>query len=128
MSKAPVPINITMLEMRARPAHVRPQLPHSPDHVRAMLAFQSAGAVTFDYGNNIRAQAQGAAERGGHSARRSTLGVSGVWELFVPGIGNGTAYKYEILGKDGRWRQKARAVRRCHCGCSNASDQKHPNR
>ena len=28
------------------------------DHVRAMLAFQRAGAVTFDYGNNIRAQAQ----------------------------------------------------------------------
>ncbi|MEA2025314.1 MAG: urocanate hydratase, partial [Chloroflexota bacterium] len=27
-------------------------------HVRAMLALQSAGAVTFDYGNNIRAQAQ----------------------------------------------------------------------
>jgi len=28
------------------------------DHVRAMLALQSAGAVTFDYGNNIRAQAK----------------------------------------------------------------------
>ena len=28
------------------------------DQVRAMLALQSAGAVTFDYGNNIRAQAQ----------------------------------------------------------------------
>ncbi len=27
------------------------------DHVRAMLAFQQRGAVTFDYGNNIRAQA-----------------------------------------------------------------------
>jgi urocanate hydratase len=27
-------------------------------HVRAMLALQRAGAVTFDYGNNIRAQAQ----------------------------------------------------------------------
>ncbi|TAK17330.1 MAG: urocanate hydratase, partial [Acidobacteria bacterium] len=27
-------------------------------HVRAMLALQSAGAVTFDYGNNLRAQAQ----------------------------------------------------------------------
>ena len=27
-------------------------------HVRAMLALQSSGAVTFDYGNNIRAQAQ----------------------------------------------------------------------
>ena len=27
-------------------------------HVRAMLAFQAAGAVVFDYGNNLRAQAQ----------------------------------------------------------------------
>jgi urocanate hydratase len=27
-------------------------------HVRAMLALQRSGAVTFDYGNNIRAQAQ----------------------------------------------------------------------
>ena len=30
------------------------------DHVRAMLAFQPAGAVAFDYGNNLRAQAQAA--------------------------------------------------------------------
>src|SRR3954451_16446421 len=28
------------------------------DQVRSMLALQSAGAITFDYGNNIRAQAQ----------------------------------------------------------------------
>jgi urocanate hydratase len=28
------------------------------DHVRAMLAFQASGAVVFDYGNNLRAQAQ----------------------------------------------------------------------
>ena len=28
------------------------------EHVRAMLAFQAAGAVTFDYGNNIRAYAK----------------------------------------------------------------------
>jgi urocanate hydratase len=30
------------------------------DHVRAMLALQAGGAVTFDYGNNIRAQAKAA--------------------------------------------------------------------
>ena len=30
------------------------------DQVRAMLAFKASGAVTFDYGNNIRAQAQSA--------------------------------------------------------------------
>ncbi|WP_307846300.1 1,4-alpha-glucan branching protein GlgB [Actinospica durhamensis] len=35
------------------------------------------------------------------------LGGSGVWELFVPGIGTGHRYKYEILGRDGIWRQKA---------------------
>ena len=27
-------------------------------HVEAMLALQKKGAITFDYGNNIRAQAQ----------------------------------------------------------------------
>jgi 1,4-alpha-glucan branching enzyme len=35
------------------------------------------------------------------------LGESGVWELFVPGIGSGTGYKYVILGADGQWREKA---------------------
>ena len=30
------------------------------DHVRAMLDFQAAGAITFDYGNNIRAHARDA--------------------------------------------------------------------
>ena len=28
------------------------------EHVRALLAFQAAGSVVFDYGNNLRAQAQ----------------------------------------------------------------------
>ncbi|WP_062212798.1 1,4-alpha-glucan branching protein GlgB [Demequina oxidasica] len=44
--------------------------------------------------------------QGATHAMRS-LGASGVWELFVPGIGDGTPYKYEVLGKDGRWQQKA---------------------
>jgi 1,4-alpha-glucan branching enzyme len=35
------------------------------------------------------------------------LGTSGVWELFVPDVGTGTAYKYVILGTDGEWREKA---------------------
>src|SRR2546430_8773199 len=29
-------------------------------HVRAMLAFRAAGAIAFDYGNNIRTEAQDA--------------------------------------------------------------------
>jgi 1,4-alpha-glucan branching enzyme len=36
-----------------------------------------------------------------------SLGRSGVWELFVPGIGAGMTYKYEICGPDGIWRDKA---------------------
>jgi 1,4-alpha-glucan branching enzyme len=36
-----------------------------------------------------------------------SLGSSGVWELFVPEIGDGAHYKYDVLGADGRWRSKA---------------------
>ncbi|MEU4607133.1 1,4-alpha-glucan branching protein GlgB [Kribbella sp. NPDC023972] len=36
-----------------------------------------------------------------------SLGGSGVWELFVPGVGPGTRYKFDICGRDGVWRQKA---------------------
>ncbi|MDP9020120.1 MAG: 1,4-alpha-glucan branching protein GlgB [Actinomycetota bacterium] len=36
-----------------------------------------------------------------------TLGSSGVWELFVPGIEPGTRYKYEILTQQGHLRVKA---------------------
>ncbi|MGI5203501.1 1,4-alpha-glucan branching protein GlgB [Spirillospora sp. CA-108201] len=36
-----------------------------------------------------------------------SLGSTGIWELFVPGVGDGTCYKYEILGADGVWRAKA---------------------
>jgi 1,4-alpha-glucan branching enzyme len=41
----------------------------------------------------------------GHPMR--SLGGAGVWELFVPGVGDGTRYKYEICGRDGRWLRKA---------------------
>ncbi|MCX3058680.1 1,4-alpha-glucan branching protein GlgB [Streptomyces sp. GXMU-J5] len=36
-----------------------------------------------------------------------SLGSSGVWELFVPGVAAGTRYKYEIHTRDGRLLQKA---------------------
>jgi 1,4-alpha-glucan branching enzyme len=35
------------------------------------------------------------------------LGGSGVWELFVPGVGTGAGYKFIVLGADGEWREKA---------------------
>lgn len=36
-----------------------------------------------------------------------SLGSSGIWELFVPGAEAGACYKFEILGRDGQWREKA---------------------
>ncbi len=36
-----------------------------------------------------------------------SLGSSGVWELFVPGVGDGARYKFKILGTDSQWRDKA---------------------
>jgi len=36
-----------------------------------------------------------------------SLGSSGVWELFVPEVGDGTRYKFQILGQDGVGRERA---------------------
>lgn len=36
-----------------------------------------------------------------------SLGASGIWELFVPKVTDGSRYKFQILGSDGIWRQKA---------------------
>jgi 1,4-alpha-glucan branching enzyme len=36
-----------------------------------------------------------------------SLGSTGVWELFVPDITDGTVYKFAVLGQDGLWREKA---------------------
>ncbi|MFV0318913.1 MAG: 1,4-alpha-glucan branching enzyme, partial [Microbacterium sp.] len=36
-----------------------------------------------------------------------SLGSSGVWELFVPAVGTGTVYKFEILTRGGAWILKA---------------------
>lgn len=36
-----------------------------------------------------------------------SLGSTGVWELFVPEIGDGTRYKFDVLGRDGVRRLKA---------------------
>ena len=60
-----VPAGVTVEEAavlrRTNPDdYVRRAMASMADHVRAMLALQQAGAVTFDYGNNIRAQAQNA--------------------------------------------------------------------
>jgi 1,4-alpha-glucan branching enzyme len=36
-----------------------------------------------------------------------SLGSSGVWEVFIPGIPVGTRYKFRVLGADGVWHEKA---------------------
>ena len=43
----------------------------------------------------------------GNALPMRSLGSSGVWELFVPGVGNGAKYKFHILGADHTWREKA---------------------
>ncbi len=58
-----VPAGLTIIEAadlrRADPnGYVQRSMTSMADQVRAMLALQDAGAVTFDYGNNIRAQAR----------------------------------------------------------------------
>jgi len=58
-----VPAGLTVAEAaelrRSQPdEYVRRSMASMGEHVRAMLALQKAGAVTFDYGNNIRAQAK----------------------------------------------------------------------
>ena len=42
------------------------------------------------------------------------LGESGVWELFVPGVGDGTIYKFLVRGADGKVREKADPMARAH--------------
>ncbi|MDA0184484.1 1,4-alpha-glucan branching protein GlgB [Solirubrobacter phytolaccae] len=39
-----------------------------------------------------------------------SLGSSGVWELFLPGVGDGARYKFEILTQEGEIRLKADPV------------------
>jgi urocanate hydratase len=46
------------LRVRDPDEYVRQAMRAMADHVRAMLALQARGAVTFDYGNNLRAQAR----------------------------------------------------------------------
>jgi len=39
--------------------------------------------------------------------RCGRCGSTGIWELFIPHIGDGAIYKFQILGRDGAWREKA---------------------
>ncbi|QWW20370.1 1,4-alpha-glucan branching protein GlgB [Schaalia sp. 19OD2882] len=43
----------------------------------------------------------------GTATAMRSLGASGVWEIFIPGVGIGARYKFEIQGPGGNWFQKA---------------------
>lgn len=43
----------------------------------------------------------------GRSHGMRSLGSSGVWEIFIPGVVAGACYKYEIFTKSGHWIEKA---------------------
>ncbi len=43
----------------------------------------------------------------GRALPMRVLGSTGVWELFVPDVGDGCRYKFSVLGADGQWREKA---------------------
>ena len=47
----------TLLRERQPRTYIERSMASMARHVEAMLALQARGAVTFDYGNNIRAQA-----------------------------------------------------------------------
>jgi 1,4-alpha-glucan branching enzyme len=36
-----------------------------------------------------------------------SLGSSGIWEIFIPGIQVGSRYRFHVLGADGEWRVKS---------------------
>jgi len=60
-----VPVGLSVEEAadlrgRDRDGYVSRSMASMAIHVRAMLALKATGAITFDYGNNIRAQAQAA--------------------------------------------------------------------
>jgi 1,4-alpha-glucan branching enzyme len=43
----------------------------------------------------------------GEAHAMRSMGVSGVWEIFIPGLPVGTRYKYQIRTRDGAWILKA---------------------
>ncbi|WP_461016701.1 1,4-alpha-glucan branching enzyme [Streptomyces daliensis] len=51
-----------------------------------------------------------------------SLGSAGIWELFVPGVGAGALYKFEVTGPDGARALRADPMaRRTECPPANAS-------
>ena len=43
----------------------------------------------------------------GRGTPMRSMGSSGIWELFIPDVLDGATYKFQILGPDSHWRDKA---------------------
>jgi 1,4-alpha-glucan branching enzyme len=43
----------------------------------------------------------------GRGTPMRSMGATGVWELFIPDVVDGAVYKFQILGPDSQWRDKA---------------------
>ena len=78
--------------------------------------WNALGAHVTDGGATFRVwapQAQEVQVRGdfngwdGRLSPMTSVGTSGVWEAFVPGVGSGASYKFHVRGVDGEWRDKA---------------------
>ena len=81
-------------------------------HTRTFTSVVRAGARHVVRGvgaERARAYGSSATSTTGTAARTRCARSArpGVWELFVPGVGDGTNYKFEILGADHVWRRKA---------------------
>ena len=47
----------------------------------------------------------------GHCHQMRPLGLSGVWEIFIPGVGEGAKYKFEVRNAAGQHRTEDRSLR-----------------
>ncbi|MGI8769033.1 MAG: 1,4-alpha-glucan branching protein GlgB [Propionibacteriaceae bacterium] len=57
-----------------------------------------------------------------HQSGMDRIEGTGVWALFVPGVGAGEVYKFDVCGVDGVWRQKADPMARfCEAAPSTGS-------
>jgi 1,4-alpha-glucan branching enzyme len=50
----------------------------------------------------------------GRTHAMRTMGSSGVWEIFVPGLKAGQKYKYQILNANNEWKEKADPLESYH--------------
>jgi 1,4-alpha-glucan branching enzyme len=58
----------------------------------------------------------------GRGAAMRSLGSSGVWEVFLPGVAVASRYKFRVLGRDGSWHERSDPMARAtECPPANAS-------